>query len=298
VETVKEDKVEEGSRDVEGEELELERAALRVVDNTEFGSSNVFNMFSDSPSDLPALLRQQQQLQQSITGQRVNGVSDGENPHLQGNYDDSEGYYKPTIGERVSDRYRILGIVGKGVFSSVLKCIDERESEDSAHRMVAIKMIRNNETMRKAAEKEKQILMKMSEQDPHGKRFCVRMLTHCEYRQHIALVFEFQAMNLRETLKKFGKDVGIAISAIRIYGRQLFVALRFLAELRIVHADIKLDNILISENLKTVKLCDFGSAFFETDMDNDPTPYLVSRFYRAPEIILGLNCEWVCCCVS
>ena len=37
-----------------------------------------------------------------------------------------------------------------------------------------------------------------------------------------------------------------------------------------------------------MKLCDFGSAFFETDSDNNPTPYLVSRFYRAPEIILAL----------
>lgn len=31
------------------------------------------------------------------------------------------------------------------------------------------------------------------------------------------------------------------------------------------------------------------SAFRETDPDNDPTPYLVSRWYRAPEIILGLE---------
>ena len=55
-----------------------------------------------------------------------------------------------------------------------------------------------------------------------------------------------------------------------------------------MHADIKLDNILCSGDLKQVKLCDFGSAFRETDTDNDPTPYLVSRFYRAPEIILGM----------
>jgi len=41
--------------------------------------------------------------------------------------------------------------------------------------------------------------------------------------------------------------------------------------------------------LSTVKLADFGSAFFETDHDNDPTPYLVSRFYRPPEVILGLE---------
>jgi len=56
----------------------------------------------------------------------------------------------------------------------------------------------------------------------------------------------------------------------------------------VVHADIKPDNILVSANHGTLKLCDFGSAFYETDSDNDPTPYLVSRYYRAPEICMGL----------
>lgn len=46
-----------------------------------------------------------------------------------------------------------------------------------------------------------------------------------------------------------------------------------------------------------IKLCDFGSAFRETDTDNDPTPYLVSRFYRAPEIILGMPCKCINLCV-
>ena len=98
-------------------------------------------------------------------------------------------------------------------------------------------------------------------------------------------------MNLRETLYKFGKDVGINIGAVRMYARQLLSALRHLADLRIVHADIKLDNILCSGDLKQVTLCDFGSAFLETDADIKPTTYIVSRFYRAPEVILGLPCK-------
>jgi serine/threonine-protein kinase PRP4 len=98
-------------------------------------------------------------------------------------------------------------------------------------------------------------------------------------------------MNLRETLYKFGKDVGINIGAVRMYARQLLSALRHLADLKIVHGDIKLDNILCSEDLKQVTLCDFGSAFLETDKDIKPTTYIVSRFYRAPEIILGLTCK-------
>ena len=192
----------------------------------------------------------------------------------------------------IGDRFHTLGVVGKGVFSTVLKCYDLRVSNaDGSHPTVAIKMIRNNDTMRKAADKEKSILLSILEKDPENKRFIVKLLTYLDYRNHVALVFEYQQMNLREALKKFGKDVGINIGAVRMYGKQLMIALRLLMELRVVHADIKLDNILCSGDLKQVKLCDFGSAFRETDSDNDPTPYLVSRFYRAPEIILGLPCK-------
>ena len=52
-------------------------------------------------------------------------------------------------------------------------------------------------------------------------------------------------------------------------------------------ADIKPDNILVSASRTIIKLADFGSAMFTGE--NDITPYLVSRFYRAPEVILGLR---------
>lgn len=57
---------------------------------------------------------------------------------------------------------------------------------------------------------------------------------------------------------------------------------------RIFIADIKPDNILLDEKQTTIKVCDLGSAFKVDEGKQDPTPYLVSRFYRAPEIVLGL----------
>lgn len=283
----------------EGNRLARERIALEEEQNAHTLNKVTYDMFSDSPSNFDKnnlLFKGKKAMRQALAD------GNGNNPHLQSNWDDGEGYYKATIGEVIGERFRTLGIVGKGVFSTVLKCIDlqyiseedqdydnEKEKQIQLQRYtVAMKMIRNNDTMRKAAEKEKQILLQLSEKDIENKRFCVRFITHLEYRHHTVLVFEYLQMNLREALKKFGKDVGINISAVRIYARQLFVALRYLSELQIVHADIKLDNILCSADLRQVKLCDFGSAFYETDNDNDPTPYLVSRFYRAPEIILGL----------
>jgi len=92
-------------------------------------------------------------------------------------------------------------------------------------------------------------------------------------------------MNLRDVVKRFGKDVGLNIRAVRVYAKQLFLALNLLKKCNIMHADIKPDNILVNEQKTVLKLCDLGSA--SDASENDITPYLVSRFYRAPEIILG-----------
>lgn len=104
------------------------------------------------------------------------------------------------------------------------------------------------------------------------------------------MVFEPLSMNLREVLKKYGKNVGLHIKAVRSYTQQLFLALKLLKKSGILHADIKPDNILVNESNLILKLCDFGSATHITD--NEITPYLVSRFYRAPEIILGMQYDY------
>ena len=55
------------------------------------------------------------------------------------------------------------------------------------------------------------------------------------------------SMNLREVLKKYGKDVGLHIKAVRSYSQQLFLALKLLKRCNILHADFKPDNILVSQ---------------------------------------------------
>ena len=64
-------------------------------------------------------------------------------------------------------------------------------------------------------------------------------------------------------------------------------ALSHMRACAVLHADIKPDNILCDASQRVVKICDFGSAMLAGD--NEVTPYLVSRFYRSPEVMLGLK---------
>ncbi|KAF9214334.1 U4/U6 small nuclear ribonucleoprotein prp4 [Podila verticillata] len=204
------------------------------------------------------------------------------NPTLVDNWDDAEGYYRFGHGELLDGRYIVTSVLGKGVFSSVVKARDTKESDSE----VAIKILRSNETMYKAGKKELDILKRLMENDPNNRKHVIRLLRHFEHRGHLCLVFESLAMDLRSVLKKFGKDVGLNINAVRIYAQQLFLALSLIKKCNVLHADIKPDNILVNESKNVLRLCDFGSASDTTE--NEITPYLVSRFYRAPEIILGL----------
>lgn len=218
------------------------------------------------------------------------GLAEAEEDKQDDNFDDGEGYYKLTAGEVVNGRYKVLGTLGKGVFSSVAYARDTTGGAGmAAGGIVAIKFIRSNDLMRRAGVRELELLQTIREADPEGKSHIVRMLESFDYRGHLCLVFEPLHMNMKEVANKFGKGVGISLDGVRMYARQMFLALHQLSKLGIVHADIKLHNMLCDEGWQTLKLCDFGSAFRLTDQDNVPAPYLVSRFYRAPEIMLGLE---------
>ncbi|KAF6138893.1 hypothetical protein GIB67_025622 [Kingdonia uniflora] len=226
---------------------------------------------------------------ESPAGIRKTGKGDGvqvDSSGLNDNWDDSEGYYSYRLGEVLDARYEVIAAHGKGVFSTVVRAKDLKPGVDDPEE-VAIKIIRNNDTMYKAGLEELVILKKLVGADPEDRRHCVRFLSSFKYRNHLCLVFESLHMNLREVLKKFGRNIGLKLTAVRAYSKQLFIALKHLRNCGILHCDIKPDNMLVNEAKNVLKLCDFGNAMFAGK--NEITPYLVSRFYRAPEIILGLT---------
>lgn len=200
---------------------------------------------------------------------------------------DSEGYYQIILGEQLDGgRYQVFSSLGKGMFANVVRARVLQGDVNEVGKEVAIKIVRCQESMYKAGQKEVQILQKLKAADPDDKKHVVRLERTFEHRGHLCIVFESLSMNLRDVVKRFGKDVGLNIKAVRAYAHQLFLAMSLLRKCNIMHADIKPDNILVNEQKNLLKLCDLGSA--SDASENEITPYLVSRFYRAPEIILGV----------
>ncbi|KAJ4366003.1 U4/U6 small nuclear ribonucleoprotein prp4 [Ascochyta clinopodiicola] len=206
------------------------------------------------------------------------------------NWDDPEGYYKIINNELVNGgRHRMIKTLGRGVFANVAQAEEVTpDGGDQPGKLVAVKMIRKNELMRKASQKEMDFLQKVNEADPQDKRHIIRLLGSFDHKGHLCIIFEHMSKNLRDLLKEETSGHGLALSAVRTYARQMFLGLQHLQNCQVIHLDLKPDNVLVSADKKTVKLADFGTAVDRRDVI-ERTEYLVSRFYRAPEIILGMD---------
>ena len=76
---------------------------------------------------------------------------------------ESIGYYIPKIGELIHNKYKIVGLCGKGIFSSVVKVVDITSNIG-----YALKIIRNIDIMKASGDKEKTIITLLNKEDPEG----------------------------------------------------------------------------------------------------------------------------------
>ena len=213
---------------------------------------------------------------------------------------DEEGYfcYKPGTLLGPEGRYKLVGRLGKGQYSNVFRAVDCKKSDasifsgssaENTPHFVAIKMLRHIDVMsqkdlKDVARQELSMLKCVCKMDPKDKYSCVRFIDSFEAKDHLCIVFESLHLNLRELMHQYGRNIGLNIDAVRVYGRRLALSLYHLKKCGIIHADFKLDNILVGEDRKIVKLADFGCASFSSD--NIAAPLLVSRYYRPPEVLI------------
>lgn len=197
-------------------------------------------------------------------------------------FDDQNYDYILRGDEIMNDRYILKHKMGKGSFGQVVCAYDqERKAE------VAIKIIKSRKPFLIQAKTEIDILNKISEKDEGEDSNIVRLLDHFMYRNHQCLVFEILSFNLYELLKNT-KFRGVSLSLIRKFSRHLLKSLEFLSrpDVDIIHCDLKPENILLRNPRRSaIKLIDFGSSCY---LNKRAYSYIQSRFYRSPEVLLGL----------
>lgn len=103
------------------------------------------------------------------------------------------------------------------------------------------------------------------------------------------MVLEFCDQSLEDVLKQIDhKREFLPMAKIKNWTRQIFNGLNNMHNKGISHRDLKPENILLKDDI--VKICDVGSSkILDTSASCMNTPYVVSRYYRAPELILACN---------
>ena len=106
------------------------------------------------------------------------------------------------------------------------------------------------------------------------------------FRGHLCISTELLGMNLYEFIKAY-EFKGFSLTLIRRFTKQMLSSLCLLKGKRVIHCDLKPENILLAHPMHSeIKVIDFGSSCFENEK---VYTYIQSRFYRSPEVILGMS---------
>lgn len=106
------------------------------------------------------------------------------------------------------------------------------------------------------------------------------------FRDHLCISTELLDMNLYEFIKS-NSFRGFSLKIVRRFTKQLLSSLILLKQHRVIHCDLKPENILLAHPMHSeIKVIDFGSSCFE---NQKVYTYIQSRFYRSPEVILGMT---------
>ncbi|KAK9454118.1 kinase-like domain-containing protein [Dipodascopsis uninucleata] len=178
-------------------------------------------------------------------------------------------------------KYLILDILGQGTFGQVVKCQNLKTQE-----VVAVKVIKNKPAYFNQSMMEVSILEHLNSiVDKDDQHHILRLRDKFKHKEHLCLVFELLSSNLYDLIKQ-NQFRGLSTNLVRVFAQQLLDALCVLKDAKLIHCDLKPENILL-KNLEspTIKVIDFGSACHERQT---VYTYIQSRFYRSPEVLLGL----------
>lgn len=175
-------------------------------------------------------------------------------------------------------QYEVLEkhLLGEGTYGRVYKA--RRIATNDAVAMKKMKLDSEEEGVPSTAIREIALLKELSHDN------VVKLLDVFCSTTKLILVFEF----LENDLKKYMKSQGCRLvpTTIQNISLQLVRGIEFCHAHRILHRDLKPQNLLVDDKLK-LKIADFGLARAYTVPVPRYTHEVVTVWYRAPEILLG-----------
>jgi len=206
------------------------------------------------------------------------------NPRINGLEDERELTLIP--GSVIAGRFSMVKLVGKGSFSAFYKCTDQGSVN---HPLVGVKIVKNDKDCFDTGCAEIRVLSLIRQRNG-GEHHLLRMFGFMYWREHIIIVTELLQESLYKCYRSFGTDDArlrfFSKRTIAALSYQMLDALAFLHNFGVAHCDVKAENICLSPTRTChFTLIDFGSAVLTYDVHNS---YVQSRWYRAPEVMLGV----------
>ncbi|CEP10712.1 hypothetical protein [Parasitella parasitica] len=191
-------------------------------------------------------------------------------------------YVHGLVGPNNEKKYLIIDVLGAGTFGQVAKCKNLTTGE-----LVGVKIIKNKPAYTKQSLIEVDILRHLNTvSDPNDEHNILRMKESFTHKNHLCLVFELLSVNLYELVKQ-NHFKGLSTNLVRLFAAQILDTLAIIKAAEIIHCDLKPENILLkSLDSPAIKVIDFGSACHESQQTYT---YIQSRFYRSPEVLIGLR---------
>ena len=183
-------------------------------------------------------------------------------------------------GTPLGANYRLLESVGVGASGEVWRAVDSRNDEAVAAKVLHVQHARDHEVVARFVG-ERSLLTGLD----HPSVMHVRDLIVDDGQ--LAIVMDFLPSSARQVLKELGTVPPAAALGIM---RRVLEALAYAHEQRVVHRDVKPDNILLSETWgdlepTDVQLSDFGIARIVGDGNSSSTAGIGTPAYMAPELI-------------
>jgi serine/threonine protein kinase len=181
---------------------------------------------------------------------------------------------------RFEAQYEILEPtpLGEGTYGKVYKARNLKTSQTVA--MKKMKLDTEDEGVPSTAIREIALLRELKHEN------VVRLLDVFCSTNKLTLVFEFADNDLKKYMKTAGASRGLSPPVVNTLGKQLCQGIEFCHAHRVLHRDLKPQNLLIDSQLR-LKVADFGLARAYSLPVPKYTHEVVTVWYRAPEILLG-----------